>query len=295
MEKMLIIGANGLLGSKAFEIGSSSYKVYGTYSKNHSRDLTQLDATDKAAVSKLIGRVKPDLVLDTHALNNLDYCESHRDLAWEINVDGSRNIAQECQAVGAKYIFISSDYVFDGRKPIYTENDKPNPLNYYGKTKWATEEVLKVLDIDMIAIRTSAIYGAVSSTGKQSFVQWLIESLGKGSRVDIISDMFNSPTLNSDIVYAALRLYGSDSNGIFHVVGGDNISKYEFAMHISEEFDLDSSLINPVKMSQLYKDSIRPKKINLSTVKLKKLTGQVPVGVNEGLRLLHHDIDARKV
>jgi dTDP-4-dehydrorhamnose reductase len=287
MDKLLVVGS-GLLGSKAIEIGKKSYTVYGTYNKTYKNGLIQLNVVNQKAVSRTIERLRPDFVLDTHALNNLDFCETHHAAAWDINVNGSRNVAKACKKINAKYIYISSDYVFSGKKRVYSENDNPDPINYYGKTKSAAEEMLKSLDINMIIIRTSAIYGAISSTGKESFVQWLIQNLKKGNEVQIMTDIFSSPTLNSELADIAFNLYELGYEGIFHIVGRDNISKYEFATMISREFGLNQNLIKPTTSSQIFgSQKIRPLRVRLSTNKIKKIIGKPPIGAKAGLRILH--------
>ena len=187
MEKLLVIGASGLLGSKAFELGSKNYETYGTYRNTNKEGLTQLDVTDRKKVFDIIESIKPDIVFDSHALNNVDYCETHMDEAWAINVEGSRNIAEASKKVGAKYVFVSSDYIFSGNKKLYKETDKPDPLNYLGKTKWALQSFLEIMDIDSIVAITSGLYGKGSSTGKKSFIPFIVENLQKGTRTEVFS------------------------------------------------------------------------------------------------------------
>ena len=290
MDKLLVIGATGLLGYKAMELGSRSYEVYGTYNKNARNRLIHLDATNKKEITDVLNEITPDVVLDTHAITNLEYCEANPDIAWSINVEGSRNIAEASKGIGARYMFMSTDFVFDGRKDIYTEQDRTNPLNCYGRTKLAAEELIMQLDMDSTIVRTASIYGAVSSTGKKSFVQWVIESLQKGERIKVISDLFNSPTFNEDLTEIIFKLHETGSDGIFHVVGKDNISKYDFAVQISKEFGLDSGLIEPIKSSELASTLVRPNRVKLSTEKVERVTGMTPVGVKAALSTLHKEI-----
>lgn len=290
MDKLLVIGS-GLLGSKAIEIGRSSYETYGTYNTNGQEDLVHLDVENKEEVSKVLNKIRPDIVLDTHALNNMDYCETHRDSAWGINVTGSRNVGEECLRIGAKYAFFSTDYVFDGKQQVYTEEDMPNPISYYGKTKWMTEEILKVIGVDMIAVRTSSIYGTSSSSGKKSFVQWVIDSVRADKSIKVMSDIYNSPTLNADLAAMTLRLCELDSSGIFHIVGSDNVSKYDFAKGICNEFGLDSSLIEPERASEIISSNIRPGRVLLDTGKVESITNSKPLGIKDGLALVHADME----
>jgi len=287
VRKLLVIGASGLLGSKIFELGEGRYETYGTYVKNERPGLVQLDVNDRKAVFRLIEDIKPNIIIDAHGINNVDYGELHRDEVWQVNVEGSKNVAEASQKVGAKYIFISSDYVYSGKKSIYTEKDKPDPLNYIGKAKWAFEELLNVFEIDYIVARTSGLYGMNSSTGKKSFVQFLIENLRNNIKTEVISDQYSSPTLVDDLARSLLTLGELNQRGIFNIVGKDCITKYEFAKYICKEFDLDDSLIVPCSTSSLSQIAKRPEKVKLSTRKLKKILHKVPVGVEEGLKMIH--------
>ena len=293
MDKLLIIGATGLLGSKALELAERRYESYGTYNTNKKKSLLQLDVTDKSAVDAIFNKLHPDFVLDTHALNNVDYCELHRNEAFNINVAGSVNIIGACYRLGAKYASISSDYVFDGKKSLYTEKSLQNPLNYYGRTKWAAEIMPAIVGLDAIVARTSSIYGIGSSTGKKSFVPWLIENLKKGNSTDVLSDLYYSPTYNIDLAKTAFDLYDAEQSGLFNVVGSDCISKYTFAQMISKEFELDTNLLKPISSTDLNQSAKRPRKAKLSVNKLVSAIAQKPVGVKHGLKLLHKEMIER--
>lgn len=291
MDKLLVIGATGLLGSKTFQLAKDKYETYGTYSSNKQASLEHLNVANRVQVELLIKKIKPDFVIDTHALNNVDYCETHQEEAFRINVQGSINIAQACHLINAKYAFISSDYVFDGHKKIFTEVDKCTPLNYYGKTKCATEALLGALSIDYISARTSSIYGLGSSTGKKSFIPWLIENLKNGSPTKIISDLYYSPTYNVDIAESLFSLYQNNKSGIFHIVGKDCISKYSFAQYICEEFGYDTELLIPENFSKIGQKAKRPKKVKMSMNKLIKTISKQPSDVKTGLKKLHKEME----
>ncbi len=290
MDKLLVVGASGLLGSKAMELGGMKWEVHGTYSRNQREGISQLDVTNRAKVFELIEKIRPDVVFDSHGLNNVEYGELHKDELWAVDFEGSRNVAEASKKVGAKYIFISSDYVFSGRKSVYTEKDRTDPINYLGMAKAATEYIIEVFGIDAIVARTSGLYGAMSSTGKKSFMPWVVESLQKGTQIDVISDQWNTPTLVDDLVNLVFALAESDKRGIFNIVGKDCISKYEFAMRIAKEFDLDRSLIKPCKTSDISQVAVKPERVKLSTRKIRRLFPEVPRGVNKGLKFIHKSL-----
>ncbi|MEM7819483.1 MAG: dTDP-4-dehydrorhamnose reductase [Candidatus Aenigmatarchaeota archaeon] len=291
MDKVLVIGASGLLGNTAIEIGKDKYKMFGTYNTHaiKGENFFHLDVTKRNDVFRLIEKIKPDLIFDTHALHNVDYCETNQEEAWLINVEGTKNVAEASKRIGAKYIFISTDYVFDGKKLEYTEKDKPNPLNYYAKTKWCAELLLRALDINYIVARTSVLYG-INGMGKLNFVLWLIEKLKKKETVNIVTDQHNNPTLANNLVDLLFRLFEIDAKGIFHITGKDCLSRYEFSNIIAKTFNLDRKLINPITTPQLNQIAKRPGKVNMNTNKVERVTGKKTLHIEEALKILKQQI-----
>ncbi len=287
MDKVLVIGASGLLGSKAIDLGKDNYQMFGTYSKHpiKGQNFFPLDVTKRQDVFKLIEKIKPNLVIDTHALNNVDYCEIHPEEAWLINVEGTKNVAEASKRSAAKYAFVSTDYVFDGKKLEYTEKDKPNPLSYYAKTKWAAELILEALDINYIVARTAVLYG-IGGMGKLPFVLWLVDKLRKGESVNIVTDQYNNPTLVDNLAKILFRLFELDVRGLFHVTGKDCMSRYDFSRSIAKAFNLSNKLINTTTTPQLNQIAKRPDKVNMNTNKVERVTGMKTLTVKEGLKEL---------
>lgn len=291
MEKVLIIGASGLLGSRAAAMGMGKYDVYGTFMSNPIKtgNFFRLDVTDRDSVSDMMNEIRPDFVLDTHALHNVDYCETHQEEAWRINVEGTKNVATASMKIGAKYIFISTDYVFSGNNRQYAEDDTPDPLNYYGKTKMAAETLLRDLETDHIISRSSVIYG-IGGMGKKSFALWVLEKLKNNETISIVSDQYNNPTFVDSMVHALFSLFEKDRNGTFHITGKDCISRYEFAKEISSAFGLDGNLIVPVSTSQLKQVAARPGRVCMSTGKVEEATGLGMMSVSEGISALKNQL-----
>lgn len=287
---LLVIGASGLVGSAALKVGKEAYRILGTYKNNPVSGLVKLDVTNKKQVMKLVNDFKPRIILDAHGLNNVDYAEVHREEGWHINFDGSRNVAESAQSVGAKYIYISSDYVFSGKKRLYNETDRPDPVNYLGRVKAAFEEFLEIMSMDYIVCRTSGIYGKSSSTGKKSFIQFIIDNLGRKAVTEVVADQYTSPTLANNLVEIILELAENDKNGIYNVVGNDCITKFEFAMKISSEFGLDGSLLEPVTTDRISQVAKRPARVRMSTSKVKANVKIPLLGVKDGLRIVSEAI-----
>lgn len=286
MGKILIIGASGLLGSRMTEVYQSNYEVYGTYkehgslSKNHYK----LDAIQRNEVSNLIGKLKPDLIIDTHGLTSLDYCEANKEEAWKINVEGTRNIAESAKSTGSKYIFISTDAVFNGEKTsLYTENDVPDPINYYGITKASAEKVVISLDDDFIIARTSTLFGKGGHRQLKSFTNWVIEQLRNKQKISVATDQYNNPTYTDNLCQFVQKLYEKDARGIFHTAGKDTISRFEFANKIADTFDLDKNLILSTTTAELKLKARRALQLGLDISKAEKETAIRGMGIREAL------------
>jgi len=222
----------------------------------------------------------------------VDYCETHRKEAWKVNVEGTRNIAEACREVGAKMIFISTDYVFDGKKEIYTEEDTPNPLSYYPKTKLEAERLVKEAGINHVIARPSVIYGwnpselagLQSSSGKPvNFVVWAIDKLKKKEKINIVTDQFSSPTLAGNLAEVLLVLSKSGKQGVYHTAGKTCINRFMFAKKIAEVFELDESLIKPVTSDMFKQVAERPKRCCLDATKVERELGVRFLTVEEGL------------
>ncbi|MBI4015728.1 MAG: NAD(P)-dependent oxidoreductase [Candidatus Aenigmarchaeota archaeon] len=295
MEKLLVIGAGGLLGGRAFELGKGRFEVFGTYNFHpvKGEKMFQMDVTKRQEVFRIIEKIKPNIIIDTHALHPVDYCETHPEETWNITVNGTKNVAEASKRVGAKYVFFSTDYVFDGKRLSYTEKDKPNPLNYYGKTKWAAEMVLEALGVNHIVARAAVLYG-MGGHGKVSFVSWVIEALRKGEKINIVTDQHNNPTFADNLIQIVFKLYEKDSEGLFHITGKECLSRYDFAKHIAKVFGLNSKLIVPITTPDLGQISTRPEKINISTKKVERISGIKTMGIDEGLKTLKMQLEENK-
>ena len=198
-------------------------------------------------------------------MTNVDSCETQKDIAWDVNVDGTKNIVRACGKSGASLVYISTDYVFDGKKGNYAETDVPNPLNHYARTKLAGEMLASTLDRHMI-LRSSVMF----SSGGTNFVSWVRSALPKG-KVRIVTDQVNSPTLATEMAEAILKLVGLDATGIYHTAGAERISRYDFAKAIAKVFGLDASRISAARTSDLGQKAVRPADSSLKIAKVKKL------------------------
>ncbi|MCS4541644.1 MAG: dTDP-4-dehydrorhamnose reductase [Euryarchaeota archaeon] len=281
--KILITGASGLLGSKIVELNKDRYEIIPTHSTQpfHPNSV-KMDIIVGENVLQVFNKFRPNVVIHTAAETNVDRCESYKNEAWKVNVEGTRNIAEACKNANAKLIFISTDYIFNGEKGLYNEEDKPNPINYYGLTKLKGEEIVRAHCEDYIIARPSVLYGW--HLKKTNYVTWVINSLKQGKRIDVVEDHYNSPTLADNLAEAVLRTIETDANGTYHIAGSERINRCDFALKIAEAFKLDKTLINSIKMEDLKVwIAKRPKDSSLSVDKAQKELKVGLLNVKEGL------------
>ena len=283
MKKVLITGASGLLGRKLVKVLSEGYEVIPTHNTHAVHpDSIRMDIVDRNEVARVLSAVKPELVVHAAAETNVDKCETNRELAWSVNAEGTRNIALACGKIGARLVYISTDYVFDGEKGLYGEKDGANPVNYYGVTKLEGEGFVRELCEDFIIARTSVLYGWHPS--RANFATWVIDSLRNGKRISVVEDQHNSPTLAdhlAEMIQMILKVPGSE---IYHTAGGERISRYSFALKIAEAFNLNKALILPAKVADLAWAAKRPRDSSLCIDKIRKEIRVERLSLDDALR-----------
>lgn len=282
--KILITGSSGLLGSKLVAT-TKGHEILPTYStKPLFPDSLKMDITSRNEVLRIMGEFKPNVVIHTAAETDVDGCEVNKDRAWEVNVEGTKNIADACAEVGATPVYISTDYVFDGGKGLYDEDDKPNPINYYGFSKLEGEKHVAKMGGHLI-VRTSVLYGW--HRWKKNFATWVLESLKQKKRITVVDDHYNSPTLADNLAELLLEAVEKGLTGLYHTVGKERISRFEFALMVAKTFELDTKLIEPIKMAELKAWAARrPRDSSLRVDKIQRELKTKTLGISEGLRLM---------
>lgn len=279
--RILVIGSGGQLGTKIIEQAKERFDVYAAYLTrkpliNDSKTF-QIDKTNRESTMALFRKLKPGVAIDTAALHNVDYCETHRDEAWSVNVEGTRNVAEACKNHDARMVFVSTDYVFDGIKGSYLEDDDANPVNYYGLTKLEAEKAVARTCSNYVIARPSVIYSYAPSTQQESssgkplnFAMWLTQKLRNSEPVKIVTDQYSSPTLADNLAEFMLRLADSKKIGIYHTAGRTRLSRYAFAVKIAKKLNFDEKLVTPTTTDQLKQVAKRPMDSSLSVEKIEK-------------------------
>jgi dTDP-4-dehydrorhamnose reductase len=288
-----VTGAGGLLGSRIVELASErGHEVYGLY-LNHPPSMgfkIKMDITDFNGVEKLINQLKPHAIIHCAAITDVDLCERNRDLALKVNYEATKIIAKASEKIDAHMIYISTDYVFDGLKGMYREEDKPNPINTYGLTKLLGETaVMENCNRSLIA-RASVIYGSKPAAGKVNFALWVMEKLKSGERVKVLKDQYVSPTLNTNLALMILDALEMNLTGIIHMSGAARVSRYEFAIQIARKFNLDEGLIEEAYMHEMSWIAKRPRDSSLNVSKASKTLNVKPMNLNEALEKLYLEL-----
>jgi dTDP-4-dehydrorhamnose reductase len=289
--KLLITGASGLLGTKLCQIAArKNHEVYAAYSQHKTLYGTpvELNILDLKAEQQVLDKVKPEAVVHAAALTDVDKCELEKELAWTTNVEATTNLARLCKERSAFLVYVSTDYVFNGEKGMYKETDKPAPINHYGLTKLKGEEAVQTLDNYCIA-RGSVIYGSTPATGKANFASWLLDKLRKKEEVKIITDQWNSPTLNVSMAEMIIEAMEKRRTGTFHLAGATRLSRYEFAQHFAKTFNLDPKYITPVQSKHLKWVARRPKDSSLNVKKAEQTLINKPLGIDEALEKMKRE------
>jgi len=285
--KILVTGGEGLLGTRLCKILSKKYDVISAdiniIEERRNYKVIKLDITNKKEVEKNLTELMPDLVVHAAALTDVDFCELNHEKADRINVDGTVNIIESCKKINAKIIFISSEFVFDGRNGPYDEDAIPNPISYYGKTKKEAEDIVINSKLNYLLIRTTVLYG--KHKNKLSFVSWVVQQLKQGNQINIVTDQYTTPIWAPDLANAIAFLIDKDyfKNEIVHAVSPKVISRYEFTRKIAEVFNLNKDLIIPITSEKLKNPAPRPKKAGLKTKKIMGL-GFKPLTIEESLK-----------
>jgi len=287
VKSLLVIGGLGLLGNRIVQKAREKFNVSYTYLTKdpwHSEKGHRLDISDFEATRKLMSDIAPDVVINTAAFHVVDACERDKEKAKMLNTDAVVNLAQICQKAGAHYIFVSTDYVFDGEKKGRNRvDDAPNPIGYYGESKLIAENKLLAMAADNAVARTSVIYGW---NPKKNFVTWLLGELRAGKEVRIVDDQFSSPTLADNGAEALVRLAELEKTGLWHVAGNDCQSRYSLAQKLASVFGLDDSLIRAIKTSELNQAAKRPANSCLDVSRTEKELGMRMLSVEQGLKVM---------
>lgn len=276
--EIVITGSNGLLGQKLVNLFSvlNDFEVTaisrGVNRNETAKEYTyyNIDITDHQELINLFDDIKPNYIINCAAMTNVDQCEKEQDKCNAINVEALRIIVRSVKKHNCHLIHISTDFIFDGVNGPYTEEDDPNPINYYGLSKLKGEELIKQSQINYTILRTILVYGLVDNMSKNNIVSWIKNAVENKQTISIVNDQFRMPTLVDDLADACLLAIQNKSYGVFNVSSCELLSIHEVALEVANAFNLDTSYIKSISTSQLSQPANRPPRTGFDLEKSKK-------------------------
>lgn len=292
MKKVVITGSNGLLGQTLVNLllkTQDQYQVVGL-SRGENRsgrndfEYHSIDITNQEELKNCLFQVKPDFIVNTAAMTNVDACEDQKEGCDQLNVEAVKYLAEISKKLEAHLVHISTDFIFDGIKGYYKETDQPNPLSYYGLSKLKSEEVLTNSSIDFTILRTILVYGKVNNLGRNNIVLWVKSMLENEKEVTIINDQFRMPTYVEDLAIACKLSIDKRAHGIFNISSNELLSIYEIAHEIARTFNLNGDFIKPISTETLNQKAARPPKTGFDLIKTNQELGFYPKSFREDLQ-----------
>ncbi len=295
--KILVTGSNGLLGQKLTHLlqNEKSISLIATARGKSVLPITKgifvsLDITDATEVDRVVAENKPDVIINTAAMTQVDQCEMEREACWKANVISVENLVRACAKNSVHLVHVSTDFIFDGSYGPLDETAKPNPVNYYGESKLAAEELLIKSSISWSILRTVLVYGITEDMSRSNIVLWVKNSLEQGKTIQVVNDQWRTPTLAEDLAMGCYLAAKTKATGIYHISGKDFLSPYDIAIATAEFFKLDKSLIKATDSTQFKQPAQRPPKTGFVIDKARKDFGYEPHSFQEGLAVLASQI-----
>lgn len=297
--KILITGGNGLLGQKlisalrndpAVELLVTSRGADRTVQPMGDR-YRSLDITDRDAVNATFDAALPDVVVHAAAMTNVDACELDPVTCRSQNVGATEHLVRSAERCGSHFIFLSTDFIFDGANGPYREEDEARPLSIYGQSKLDGENIVRSSGLAKWSIaRTIIIYGIAEGLSRGNVVLWAKGALEKGEPIDVVDDQWRMPTLAEDLADGCIRMAKQGATGVYHLSGPDGMSILELVQRVGSFFHLDTSKVTAIKSDRLGQPAKRPPVTGFVLDKAKRELGYDPHGFEAGLAVLRDQL-----
>lgn len=293
-KRILISGANGLLGQKLTDLylqkPDKEVLLSGIGPSRHplssSINYTELDITDQKAVDRLFEDFKPDTLIHTAAMTNVDACETDREGCDRLNVEAVRYLALACRKHGTHMVHVSTDFIFNGTHGPLDENEIPDPLSYYGLSKLKGEQIVQELVPVWTILRTVLVYGVVSDMSRSNIVLWAKSALEKQQSVKVVDDQYRTPTLAEDLATGCFLAENLNAKGIFNISGKDFMSIYELVERVAAFFGLKMDNVQRTDSSSLSQPARRPPVTGFIIDKARRELHYEPHSFEEGLAMV---------
>jgi dTDP-4-dehydrorhamnose reductase len=303
MQKILVTGSNGLLGQKlVYKLkNNSSFSLVAT-ARGENRLVDKqgytyesLDITDLNNVKTVFEKYRPDIVINSAAMTNVDACETEQTAALLMNATAVGYQVKTLEALQydnykPHFIHLSTDFIFDGTHGPLTEEEEPNPLSYYAETKLAAEKIVQASKLKWAIARTVLVYGIVDNMSRSNIVLWVKQNLENGKTINVVDDQYRTPTLAEDLADGCILIAEKKAEGVFNISGKDFMSILELAHKVADYYKLNKTLIMPSKSADIKQPAKRPPKTGFIIDKAKKSLGYNPHSFEEGIQLMEEQM-----
>ncbi|WP_017733819.1 SDR family oxidoreductase [Nafulsella turpanensis] len=296
--KILVTGANGLLGQKLVKLLHQQQDVELLATSRGSGRFSEkgvayasLDIENRENVQEVINRFKPHAIIHTAAMTNVDTCEQEREACWRANVTAVENLVEAAEAQQSFFVHLSTDFIFSGDSGPYSEEAEAAPVNHYGESKLAAEKVVQASKTPWAIVRTVLVYGITPGMSRSNIILWVKNGLESGKTLQIVDDQLRSPTLAEDLAEGCLLVAKNRAEGIWHISGKEMLTPYDMAIKTADFFQLDKSLINRTDSTQFTQPAKRPPKTGFIITKAVERLGYKPHSFEEGIALLAEQLN----
>ena len=295
--KILVTGSNGLLGQKISNLLINESNVEPIFSARKPLTYTVsrgafelLDIANQMNVQDVILKSKPEVVIHTAAMTQVDDCELKKEECWLHNVTATKFLIDASSKVKAHFIFVSTDFIFDGTSGPLDEMAVPSPVNYYGESKLAAEETVKKYNNPWAILRTVLVYGVAHDMSRSNIVLWVKKSLEEGKAIKVVDDQWRTPTLAEDLAMGCWLTAKQHKTGIYNISGEEMMTPYDIALRTARFFKLDESLITRTNSSQFKQPALRPPRTGFKIDKARKELDYQPHSFEEGLSMIQQQL-----
>lgn len=290
-------GTNGFLGQKLiFLLSNKEESEVIATGRGPSRitfnnvKYLDINLTRRHEVFSAILKERPTHIIHAAAMTQVDICETEKEECWKNNVLASENLIEVAEELDSYFQYISTDFIFDGNGGPYNEGDKPNPINFYGKSKHMVEQLLAISGLDYSIVRTVLVYGVGQDLSRSNIVLWVKNKLEKNEPIRVVNDQWRNPTLVEDLASGCAMILKRNAQGIYHVSGQEYLTPYDIALTTADIFELDKNLISPTNASEFKEVATRPLKTGFDISKIQNEFGFRPFSLENGLAIVKEQL-----
>jgi dTDP-4-dehydrorhamnose reductase len=295
-KKILLTGANGLLGQKLVQLipDQPGFELIAT-GRGENRNpesgrkryrYLSMDTTSREEVLSTVAAVKPDYIIHTAAMTNVDQCEQDKEGCLKNNVDAVKYLVEASEINNVFLLHLSTDFIFDGADGPYNEDALPNPISFYGESKLEAEKIVLKSRCRWAIARTVLVYGLAHDMSRSNIILWVKNSLESGKNIQVVNDQWRTPTLAEDLATGCFLIVKKEATGVFNISGSDFLSPYQMAIMTADYFNLNKSLITETDGTKFSQPAKRPPRTGFDISKAQNILGFAPHSFQQGIKVL---------